>query len=126
AGCRLWVGAAGGGVWRTADALASKPAWSSSSTGLASNSTGSLVVDPNDASGNTLYLGTGEPNGSTDSEAGVGLYKSTDGGGHWTLVPGSVAVSHDRSIGSIAVDPTDPRHIYIGTDLARHGHSSTY
>ena len=32
-----------------------------------------------DASGNTLYA-AGEPNGSGDSEAGLGLFKSTDGG----------------------------------------------
>jgi hypothetical protein len=126
AGCRLWVAAAGGGIWRTADALAPAPSWAPASTGLASFATGSLLVDPNDPSGNTLYLGTGEPNGSTDSEAGVGLYRTTDGGDHWTLVPGTPAVAHDRSIGAIAVDPTDPNHLYIGTDVARHGHSATY
>ncbi|MDQ1741344.1 MAG: hypothetical protein QOE53_2996, partial [Pseudonocardiales bacterium] len=125
-GCRLWVAAAGGGIWRSDDALSSHPTWKSTSSGLASYATGSLAVDPNDPSGDTLYLGTGEPNGSTDSEAGVGLYKTTDGGDHWTLVPGSPAVSTDRSIGAVAVDPTNPDHIYIGTDLARHGHSSTY
>jgi hypothetical protein len=125
-GCRLWIAAAGGGIWRTDDALASSPTWTSASTGLASFATGSLAVDPNDDSGDTLYLGTGEPNGSTDSEAGVGLYKTTDGGDHWALVPGSPAVSNDRSIGAISIDPTDAQHIYIGTDLARHGHSSTY
>src|SRR4051812_40301929 len=124
--CRLWIGAAGGGIWRTDDALASKPTWQPKSAGLESFSNGSLVVDPNDPSGDTLYAGTGEPNGSTDSEAGVGLYKTTDGGEHWSLVPGSRAVSIDRSIGTIAIDPNNPDHIYIGTDLARHGHSSTY
>ena len=39
--------------------------------------------------GKTLYAGTGEPNASGDSEAGVGIYKTTDGGQTWTLVPGS-------------------------------------
>src|SRR5207249_1729818 len=82
---------------------------------------------------------TGEPNGSSDSEAGVGLYKSTDGGGTWTPVSGSTAneapcasnsalmtcpVATNRSIGAIAVDPSDPTHIFIGTDVARHGSSS--
>ena len=41
-----------------------------------------------DPTGNTVYAGTGEPNASGDSEAGVGIYKSTDGGDTWTLVPG--------------------------------------
>ncbi|MBK9715359.1 MAG: exo-alpha-sialidase [Kouleothrix sp.] len=122
--CTLLVGAAGGGVWRSDNALAAKPAWQPSSTGLASNAIGSIEFDPTDASGKTIYLGTGEPNGSSDSEAGVGLYKSTDGGNSWALVPSSVAVSKDRSIASIVIDPANPSHIYIGTAVARHGSSS--
>ena len=80
-------------------------------------------IDPNDTTGKTVYVGTGEPNGSSDSEAGVGLYKSLDGGQTWTRVFGSVAptapcsaspssltcpVATGRSIGAIAVDPADP------------------
>jgi hypothetical protein len=123
-GCRVWVGAAGGGVWRTADGLAATPTWTATSDGMASNAIGSLTVDPNDASGDTVYAGTGEPNGSGDSEAGVGLYRSTDGGDSWSLVSGSRAVALDRSIGAVLVDPADPDHILIGTDVARHGSSS--
>src|SRR2546430_1443261 len=122
--CRVWVGAAGGGVWTTDNGLAPVPTWHSSSSGLASNAIGSIFLDPNDSSGATLYVGTGEPNGSSDSEAGVGLYKSTDYGKTWTLVAGSIAAAKDRSIGSIAVDPTNARHIFLGTDVARHGVSS--
>src|SRR5207245_542991 len=56
-----------------------------------------------DPSGNTLYAGTGEPNASADSEAGVGIYKTTDGGQTWTLVPGS-DIFFQRSIGQMAFD----------------------
>src|SRR5712691_7636208 len=122
--CRVWIGAAGGGVWTTNNGLAPVPTWHSSSSGLASNTIGSIILDPNDFSGATLYVGTGEPNGSSDSEAGVGLYKSTDFGNTWKLVPGSVAVAKDRSIGAIAIDPTNAHHILIGTDVARHGAAS--
>ncbi len=106
--CRVWVGAAGGGVWEADNGLAAKPTWHSSSQGLASNAIGSIVIDPNDPTGQTLYVGTGEQNGSSDSEAGVGLYKSTNYGQSWTLVRGSVAVAKDRSIGAIAIDPINP------------------
>jgi hypothetical protein len=122
--CRVWVGAAGGGIWTTNNGLAPVPTWRSSSSGLASNAIGSIVLDPNDSTGATLYVGTGEANGSSDSEAGVGLYKSTDFGQSWKLVPGSLAVAKDRSIGAIAIDPTSAQHILIGTDVARHGASS--
>src|SRR5207237_8475888 len=106
------------------------------SSGITSNAIGSIVFDPNDATGNTLYAGTGEPNGSGDSEAGVGLYKSTDGGSSWSLVSGSTAstapcasgsgtceVATGRSIGAIAIDPANATHIFIVTDVARHGSS---
>jgi hypothetical protein len=122
--CRLWVAAAGGGIWRTNDALAATPTWIAPSVDLPTNSFGSLIVDSNDASGNTLYAGSGEPNGSGDSEAGLGLFKSTDGGATWTLVAGSAAVATNRSIGAIAVRPGQPGTIIIGTAVARHGSSS--
>ena len=124
--CRLYVGAAGGGVWITDDALAVPARWRSSSAGMQSNSIGSISIDPTDHSGRTIYAGTGEPNGSTDSEAGIGLYKSTNGGQTWRLVSGSVAVSRDRSIAAVAIDPTNAKHLLIGTAVARHGHSAVY
>jgi hypothetical protein len=123
--CKIFIGAAGGGVWEADNALLSQQNWHPSGNGIPSNAIGSLVFDPNDPKGSTLYVGTGEPNGSGDSEAGVGLYKSTNLGNTWTLVPGSTAVATGRSIGAIAVDPADPNHIFIGTDVARHGSSSS-
>jgi hypothetical protein len=141
ASCTVFIGAAGGGVWKTTNALAATPTWTEVSGGqIPSNAIGSIVFDPNDVTEPlTLYVGTGEPNGSGDSEAGVGLYKSTDSGVTWSLVTGSTAanapcasnpasltcpVATDRSIGAIAIDPNDPLHIFIGTDVARHGSSS--
>jgi hypothetical protein len=139
-GCTVFIGAAGGGVWKTTNATAATPTWtqvSDGASGIPSNAVGSIVFDPNDGTGNTIYVGTGEPNGSSDSEAGVGLYKSTDGGSTWSLVAGSTAstapcasgagtcpVATGRSIGAIAVDPANASHIFIGTDVARHGSSS--
>ncbi|MFZ0916530.1 MAG: sialidase family protein [Candidatus Udaeobacter sp.] len=121
---QILIGAAGGGVWRTDNGNAPKPHWQPYSDGIPSNAIGSLIFDPTDRGGHTLYAGTGEPNGSGDSEAGVGLYKSTDQGHTWTLVAGSTAVATGRSIGSIAIDPANGNHIFIGTDVARHGSSS--
>src|SRR5207248_4029777 len=122
--CRVLVGAAGGGIWTADNALASSPNWHASSNGIPSNAIGSIAFDPNDSTGATLYVGTGEPNGSGDSEAGVGLFKSTNSGNSWTVVPGSAAIATGRSIGAVAIDPADANHIFIGTAVARHGSSS--
>ncbi|HEV2036595.1 MAG TPA: hypothetical protein VGU71_20790 [Candidatus Dormibacteraeota bacterium] len=122
--CRLWVGAAGGGIWRTNNALSDNPTWKSVSKGLTTNAIGTIVVDPTDSSGRTLYVGTGEPNASGDSEAGLGLFKSTNGGDSWELVSGSFAVSKSRAISSVVIDPHNSQVIYIGTTRAVRGISS--
>ncbi|HZP15478.1 MAG TPA: hypothetical protein VFA96_06630, partial [Nocardioides sp.] len=119
--CKMWVAAAGGGIWRTDDALATHVDWIAPPSDVPTTAFGSLYYD---AAHTTLYAGSGEPNGSGDSEAGLGLFKSTDGGATWTQVPGSVDVATNRSIGAIVVDPNNANTIYIGTDVARHGSSS--
>ena len=124
-GCKLYVGAAGGGVWKSNDALGATQDWKQISDGeIPSTSIGSIYIDPTNHTGRTIYVGTGEGNGASDNEAGVGLYRSTDGGNHWSLVPGSYAVAKDRAISAIAVDPQNPNHILIGTAVARHGLSA--
>jgi hypothetical protein len=57
--CRLWVAAAGGGIWRTNNALAGTPSWIAPPDDLPTNAFGSLIIDPNDATGNTIYAGSG-------------------------------------------------------------------
>ncbi len=101
--CPIYVAAAGGGVWRTGNGFDAQPTWTFTSGSFGTNAMGSLLLDPSDASGNTVYAGTGEPNASADSEAGVGIYKSTDGGQNWALVPGS-DIFFQRSIGQMALD----------------------
>lgn len=123
--CTVYVGAAGGGVWRSDDALSSTPHWRSASRGLPTTSMGSLALAQVGEGDATLYAGTGEPNGSSDSEAGLGLYRSDDGGESWRLVPGSASIAYGRSIGAVEIDPRDSQHILVGTAVARHGASSS-
>ena len=122
--CRLWAGAAGGGVFRTDDALAEKPAWRSKSNGLTSSAIGSLARDPSDSTGRTIYVGTGESHATGDAEAGLGVFRSTDGGDTWSLLAGSPAVASGSAVSGIVVDPRNPRTIYISTARSGHGRSS--
>lgn len=121
--CRLWMFAAGGGVWRTDNALSPRPRWRFLSASFAMNSGSALALDPNDPDGNTIYAGTGEANASADSAAGVGLYKSTNGGNTWTGPIGG-AVFGGRAIGSIAIVPGSPNTIYVSTTRGVAGVSS--
>ena len=118
--CRAILGAAGGGIWIAANPFEGSPQWQLSSSGLRSNAIGSIAVDPN-ADGKIIYAGTGEQNSSGDSEAGVGLYKSTDGGANWTVVGASVGDARGLSVSSIVIDPRDSSHLYFGTATAVHG-----
>src|SRR3954469_12274187 len=130
--CVVWAGAAGGGVWKTDFATAGDPQWNQIGPDLLEqNSVGSLTIDPTDASGQTLYLGTGEGNRcSSGCEAGVGIYKSTNGGSTWTKLsdtcvsnasyacatPGKDAFL-GRGINAVVIDPTNKNHIYVGSAL---------
>jgi hypothetical protein len=127
--CRLWAGTAGGGVWRTDNAMdPADPQWRWIGQGLGTNSIGALTVDPSDGSGATIYVGTGETNTPQNSGAGTGLYRSTDGGDHWTRVstnivdpavsPSAIDFTSTRGISSIAIDANHPRTIYVGTATA--------
>src|SRR5256714_15637463 len=85
----LGVGAAGGGVGRKNKALANPPNWTFVSGSFATNAIGTLTYD---SSTGTLYAGTGEPNASGDSEAGFGIYKSTNRGDTWVQLAANTSV----------------------------------
>ena len=138
--CRLWVGAAGGGIWRTDDAISGPPInWTFLTSFVQSNAIGTITFD---APHNALYVGTGEPNASGDSAAGAGIWRSLDGGNTWvplgaqvtnltTTSPGSGPNGTytgnaflGRSIASIVIDPTNPLIMYVSSTRGVRGISS--
>ena len=91
---------------------------------LGINAAGAVTIDPNDPTGNTIYVGTGEANiCGSGCVAGVGLYKSTNGGDTWTGPLGKAELG-GKGIGEIVVKPGDPNTIYVGTTTALRGMSS--
>ena len=98
-GNTLFVGTAGGGVWRSANAAGptaqitftpltdTLPAFSPSagSPATPSLSIGALAAFP----GGLVLAGTGDPNDSDDSFYGTGLLRSTDSGVTWSLITNS-------------------------------------
>jgi photosystem II stability/assembly factor-like uncharacterized protein len=100
----LYVAAASGGVWVSRDAgMTYTPRWPASHT----QSIGALAIGSDGA----LWAGTGEanPGGGSLTYGGGGVYRSTNRGRTWTNV-GLRSVSR---IGRIAVDPKDPRHVFV-------------
>ena len=74
-------------------------------------SVGAMALDITTSPNPTLYVGSGEGNGSSDSYYGQGLFVSSDLGVSWTQL-GASHFTH-ASIASLAVDTTrTPRTIY--------------
>ena len=72
-------------VRRTKNALADDVKWNYLGGPLGINATGTVEIDPNDPTGQTVYVGTGEANiCGSGCVAGTGIYKSTDGGNTWS------------------------------------------
>ncbi|HEY6298685.1 MAG TPA: hypothetical protein VIW95_03490 [Candidatus Binatus sp.] len=105
---RMFVGTGDGGVWMRANAAAAfVPIFDLEPT----VSIGALALDITTSPNLTLYVGSGEGNGSSDSYYGQGLFVSSDLGVSWTQL-GASHFTH-ASIASLAVDTTrTPRTIY--------------
>ena len=127
--CRLYITPAGGGVWTTKNGLAGTPKWEYLGGPLGINAAGAVTIDQNDPSGNTVYVGTGEANTcGSGCVAGVGMYKSTDGGQTWTGPLGGAATDTGNPLGGkgvaeILIKPGEPNTIYAATTTALRGMS---
>jgi photosystem II stability/assembly factor-like uncharacterized protein len=66
-----------------------------------------VVVDPKDS--NNVWLGTGENSNPRSSTYGDGVYKSTDGGDHFTRV----GLETSEHIGAIKIDPRNSEVVWV-------------
>ena len=66
---------------------------------------GSILIDPNNS--NTIYVGTGDPNSTTDTFYGTGIYVSHDAGVTWSLLTDSGGTNpfDGKAISKMIVDP---------------------
>lgn len=120
----VYIGGAQGGVWKSTNHGAT---WTPVTDYLASLAIGSITIAPGAHPVNqaTIYLGTGEGNFSGDSYAGAGIYKSTDSGRTWNLLPASVSIFSGRSVSTIAVDSTNTQIVLAGSTLGINGISGS-
>ncbi|HKV86211.1 MAG TPA: hypothetical protein VJN88_16780, partial [Ktedonobacterales bacterium] len=104
----IYLGAAGGGVWKSVNNGAS---WTPTTDGQLSLAIGSIALDPNNSQ--IVYAGTGEPNQSADSYFGDGILKSINGGASWTLEGQSFFGDRVNSIQKIIVNPRNSSQIFV-------------
>ena len=116
----IYAGFASGGLWRTMDAGKSwEPLWDRQAT----QSIGAIGIAPSDPK--TIYVGTGEANIFRASLAGMGVFKSTDGGNSWR----QMGLENTGTISRIVVHPTDPNIVYLaagGNEWSRNEDRGVY
>jgi photosystem II stability/assembly factor-like uncharacterized protein len=101
----FFMGATGGGVWRTTDAGLN---WQNVSDGYFKvGSIGAIAVAPSDP--NVIYVGTGSAQPRGNVSMGKGVYKSTNGGESWTFV----GLEKTGQIGKIVVHPDNPNVLFV-------------
>lgn len=101
----FYMGATGGGVWKTNDYGDS---WENVTDGfLASPSIGAIRVAPSDSE--IVYVGTGSDGLRSNVIAGKGMYRSDNAGKSWKAI-GLEKTSH---IGAVEVDPNNPQLVYV-------------
>jgi photosystem II stability/assembly factor-like uncharacterized protein len=99
----VYIGAAGGGIWKTDNAGATLDPIFDDYT----QSIGAIALAPSDPE--VVYVGTGEPWTRNSVSIGDGVYRSEDGGRRWT----SVGLEGTERIAGITIHPDDPNTVYV-------------
>jgi photosystem II stability/assembly factor-like uncharacterized protein len=101
----IFVGSAGGGVWRTRNnGVTWKPVFDDFGGSM---SIGDLAIAPSDP--NVVWVGTGEPNNRQSSTWGDGVYRSLDGGTSWE----HMGLRDSHHVGRIVIHPRDPNTVFV-------------
>jgi photosystem II stability/assembly factor-like uncharacterized protein len=99
----FYMGATGGGVWKTTNGGST---WENISDGYFGGSIGAIEVSR--SHNNIIYVGGGEVTVRGNVSPGTGMYKSVDGGRSWK----SIGLKNSRHIPRVRVHPTNPNIVY--------------
>jgi photosystem II stability/assembly factor-like uncharacterized protein len=98
-----YMGATGGGVWKTGNGGAS---WENVSDGYFGGSVGAVAVSEWDE--NVVYVGLGEKTIRGNVSPGDGAWRSTDAGDSWTRI----GLQDSQHISRIRIHPRNPELVY--------------
>ncbi len=102
----MYVGTAGGGVWKSSNGGASfSPIFDEDNI----QSIGTIAIDPSKPDHN-IWVGTGETWVRNSVSYGDGIYKSTDGGLTWK----NMGLEKSDRISSIIVNPKNSDEVWVG------------
>lgn len=104
----VWAGSVSGGIWKTTDISAAPANWSLVNDFLGNLAVTSICQNPSNT--NIMYFATGERNNNSDAVRGGGVWKSTDHGSTWNLLP---ATTNFWNVSKIACDGAG--NLYVGT-----------
>jgi photosystem II stability/assembly factor-like uncharacterized protein len=103
-GRTIFVATAGGSLWKTENEGTSfEPVFDQAPSAAG----GDVAVAPSDPT--VVWYGTGEANIFRSSNAGVGVYKSSDGGKTWQ----HAGLANTHTIPRIVIHPTNPNVVYV-------------
>lgn len=101
----FYLGASGGGVWKSEDYGTT---WNNVSDGFfATPSIGAIEVAINDP--NIVYVGTGSDGLRSNVISGKGMYKSIDAGKTWE----HIGLKDVGQIGAVEIDPTNNNIVWV-------------
>lgn len=101
----FYLGASGGGVWKTTDYGTT---WNNVSDGFFETpSIGAIEVAVNDP--NIVYVGTGSDGIRSNIIEGKGMYKSIDAGKTWE----HIGLENVGQIGAVEIDPTNNNVVWV-------------
>ncbi len=101
----FYMGASGGGVWKTTDFGV---VWNNVSDGyFATPSIGAIAVVQSNPE--VVYVGTGSDGLRSNVITGKGIYKSTDDGETWQ----HVGLNNSGHIGAVEIHPTNPKVVFV-------------
>ncbi|HLP35417.1 T9SS type A sorting domain-containing protein [Lacibacter sp.] len=104
----VWVGSVSGGLWKTNNITASPANWILVNDFLGNLAVASICQDPTNPQ--IMYFATGERNGNIDAVRGGGIWKSTNNGVSWSLLPSTTSFWNASKIVCDAAG-----NVYIGT-----------
>ena len=106
----LYAVSQAGGIWKTTNGGND---WQPLSDLFVTLTVGALAIDP--ANPDTLYAGTGIGAAERFAAAGIGLFKSADGGATWTHLTATNRPEF-RFVNDIVVSPRNGQRLYAATN----------